>query len=103
MEENRYSEKFGFPPLKEKYRNQIYSEDSVLSTGSSQNRYKRPDWGHRKPRQLKLIIDGLGELVFKTVRDAAEILGISRGRLYTYMRLKGKTPLPFVRFEYIPS
>ena len=93
---NKYSPKFGFPPLKNKP--QTYLDDSELLTVSSPSRSRR---SCRPPRAIKMIVDGLGELKFKTVRDASEYLGITTARIYSYMHLNGQTPFPFIRFEYI--
>jgi len=95
MSENRYSTKYGFPPLKRKY--QTYTnEDNLIISSPYQSRTSR-----RPPRGIKLIVDDLGELKFKSVKDAAEYLGITTIRIYNYMHLGGETPFPFMRFEYI--
>lgn len=93
---NKYGTRYGFPPLKDKP--QTYLDNSELLTVSSPYRSRR---SCRPPRAIKMIVDGLGELKFKTVKDAAEYLGITTIRIYNYMHLGGETPFPFIRFEYI--
>ena len=73
-------------------------DDTLLLTDSYQQHSRR---SCRPPRAIKMIVDGLGELKFKTVKDASEYLGITTIRIYNYMHLGGQTPFPFIRFEYI--
>ena len=94
---NKYGTRCGFPPLKRKHQTYTNEDNLTVSSPSHSRRSCRP------PRAIKLIVDGLGELKFKTVRDAAEYLGITTIRIYNYMHLGGQTPFPFMRFEYITS
>ena len=93
---NKYGPRYGFPARKDKP--QTYLDNSELLTVSYQQHSRR---SCRSPRAIKMIVDGLGELKFKTVKDAAEYLGITTIRIYNYMHLNGVTPFPFIRFEYI--